>query len=136
MTQQSGTHGPLKDDQLARETRGLVQGGHTTRAQEWRDPEPAGEDQPTGDQKILADDRRGTPPGMQIQDVEERSEISRFLDRAAFPGTREDLLASAEGHQATDHVRQQLAKLPEGEQFRNMQDVARALGIGVEERRT
>jgi hypothetical protein len=136
MTQQSGTHGPRKDDQLADETRGLVQGGHTTRAQEWRDPEPAGEDQPTGDRAILSEDRRSAPSGMDTQDIAERSEIARFLDRATFPGNRNELLASAETHQATDHVREQLGRLPEGQRFENMQDVARALGIGTEEERT
>ncbi len=135
MTQQSGTHGPRQDDELANETRGMVQGGHATRAEEWRDPEPPGEDQPIVAQ-VLSDDRKSAPDGMEPQDVEERSEIARFLDRAAFPGTREELLASAEGNQATDHVRDQLSKLPEGQHFENMQEVARALGIGTEERRT
>jgi len=111
--QQSDKHGPIKDDSLAHET----------------------DDQPSAE-GALTDHRRGTPPGMEPEDVEERSEIARFLDRAAFPGTRADLLASAEGHQATDHVREQLSRLPEGERFENMQEVARALGIGTEEKRT
>jgi len=38
--QQSGPVGPRQDEQLAHETQGLVKGGHSTRAEEWRDPEP------------------------------------------------------------------------------------------------
>ena len=64
-----------------------------------------------------------------------RSEIARFLGLAAFPGTRDDLLAVADEHQATDHVRAQLQRLPADERFENVQDVARALGLGTEEKR-
>lgn len=33
------THGPHVDDQLKHETQGLVQGGHPTRAEDWREAE-------------------------------------------------------------------------------------------------
>jgi len=36
---------------------------------------------------------------------------------------------------ATDHVLGALRRLPEGETFENMQDVARALGLSVETQR-
>jgi hypothetical protein len=72
---------------------------------------------------------------MDSHDVEERSEIARFLGLAAFPGTRDDLLAVANENQATDHVRALLQRLPADERFENVQDVARALGLGTEEKR-
>lgn len=136
MTQQSGPVGPRLDEQLAHETAGLVQSGHSTRAEEWRDPEPAGEDQPTGDVGILPPDRRGTPPGMTVDDVEIRSEIARFLDRTALPGGRDDLVRAAESHQAPARVVDRLASLPADGHFENVQDVARALGLGTETERT
>lgn len=82
------------------------------------------------------EDRRGTPPGMDGRDVEERGEIARFLGLSAFPGERDQLLRVAGENMATDHVRSLLGRLPEGEEFTNVQDVVRALGFGTEERRT
>lgn len=136
MTQQSGPVNPREDEQLAHETEGLVRSGHPTRVEEFRDPEPAGEDQPTGDEHLMGPGREpGTAPGLSPEDVETRSEIARFLDRAALPGSREDLLASAEQNQATQRVLDLLQQLPADARFENMQDVARALGLGTEEHR-
>ena len=101
--QQSGKHGPLLDEELEHETRGLVQGGRSTRAEEFRDPEPAGEDQPTGD-RIYPEDRRGNPEGMTQDDVDERTDIARSLGTSAFPGDRDSLVAVAQENEATDHV--------------------------------
>ncbi|WP_051940959.1 hypothetical protein [Phaeacidiphilus oryzae] len=36
----SSKHGPALDDEMARETEGLVRSGRHTRAEEWHDPEP------------------------------------------------------------------------------------------------
>lgn len=136
MTQHSGPVGPRQDEALAHETQGLVQGGRSTRAQEWRDPEPAGEDQPTGDVGILPEDRRGTPAGMTSEDVELRSQIARFLDRGALPGDRDAVVASAIAHEAPEALVDRLQQLPAGEQLENVQAVARALGLGTETERS
>ncbi|MFN8077640.1 MAG: DUF2795 domain-containing protein [Kineosporiaceae bacterium] len=133
--QQSGARGPRQDEQLKHETAGLVQGGHSSRAEEWRDPEPAGEDQPTGDVGILPEDRRGTPPGMTSGDVEHRSLIARHLGTSAFPGDRDQLIDVASTNSAPDSVVADLTRLPSGKTFANVQDVARELGIGVEDHR-
>ena len=136
MTQQSGPVSPRKDEQLAHETQGLVQSGHPTRVEEFRDPEPAGEDQPTGDEHLMASDRApGLSPGLSAEDVETRSEIARFLGPSVLPGRRDDLIAAAAEHQATDRVVNLLEQLPADQEFRNVQDVARALGLGTEEHR-
>ena len=45
----SDKHGPRKDEAMARETEALVRSGRTGRTEEWRDPEPSGEDQPEAD---------------------------------------------------------------------------------------
>jgi hypothetical protein len=136
VTQQSGPVSPREDEQLAHETEGLVRSGHPTRVEEFRAPEPAGEDQPTGDEHLMGPGREpGTAPGLTNDDIEVRSEIARFLDRAALPGGRDDLVAAAEEHQATDRVLELLRQLPADAQFQNVQDVARALGLGTEEHR-
>ena len=132
--QQSSQVGPGLDEYLKQETRGLVQGGHSTRAEEWRDPEPAGEDQPTGD-RIYPEDRRGNPEGMTQTDVDERTDIARSLGTSAFPGTRDELVAVAAENEATDHVLSLLRSLPAGQTFENVQDVATALGLHVETHR-
>ena len=136
MTQQSGPVGPRLNEELEHETRGLVQGGRSSRAEEWRDPEPAGEDQPTGDSHILPDDRRSAPPGMTPADVELRSEIARWLGRSSFPADRDTLVDHAASNQAPEAVLDRLRSLPDKTWFENMQDVARALGIGTESHRT
>jgi hypothetical protein len=133
--QQSGPVGPGQDERLAHETRGQVQGGHGTRAEEWREAEPSGEDQPTGDRGTIPEDRRGTPDGMSSDDVEARSDIARFLGLSAFPGDRESLMRAARDNQAPDSVLGPLQSLPSGEQFENVQDVVRALGMGTEQHR-
>lgn len=134
MTQQSGARSPRADDELAHETAGLVQGGHGTRAEEWRDPEPSGEDQPLAAASLGEEDRRGTPQGMTPDDVQLRSDIARFLGTSAFPGTREELLATARENQAPGEVLARIGSAPDGP-FDTMQELARAVGIGTEEER-
>jgi hypothetical protein len=132
--QQSGARSPREDEDRAHETSGLVQGGHGTRAEEWRDPEPSAEDQPVEGATLGAEDRRGTPDGMTPDDVQARSDIARFLGTSAFPGTRDELLAKARENQATSAVLGRIGSAPEGP-FENMQELARAIGIGTEEHR-
>jgi hypothetical protein len=41
-------HSPRDDDALEKELRGTLQANHSTRAEEWRDPEPPADDDPVG----------------------------------------------------------------------------------------
>ncbi|HET8615992.1 MAG TPA: hypothetical protein VFL94_10735, partial [Actinomycetales bacterium] len=107
--QHSGAVGPREDEELAHETQGLVKGGHSTRAEEWRDPEPLDENTATGQRGMVTGDEGGTPAGMDQADVKMRSEIARFLDGNALPGNRESLIRSAEEHYAPDPVMRLLA---------------------------
>lgn len=134
--QHSGAVGPREDDELAHETQGLVKGGHSTRAEEWRDPEPLDENTVTGQRGMITGGEGGTPPGMDQADVEMRSEIARFLDGNALPGDRASLLRSAEEHNAPDPVIRLLSSLKPDQHFQNVQDVAQALGMSTEEHRT
>lgn len=114
MSEQTSKHGPGRDERLKHEPQGLLTGG-----------DPA---QPA--------DRRGTPPGMTQADIDTRTDIAQALGTSAFPGTREDLVVVASTNNAPDAVIGRLRSLPPGETFQNVQDVARALGLHVETRRT
>lgn len=46
MERGSGKHSPREDDQLKHELRGTLQGNRSSRAEEWRDPEPPADDDP------------------------------------------------------------------------------------------
>ena len=98
----------------------MLQGGVDSRVEEWRDPEPAGEDQPNPTLAPAGFERAGAPPGMTPADVEGRSEVGRYIPLSALPGDRDDLLA----------------RLPEERRFETVAQIWAALGGYNEERRT
>lgn len=130
----SDKHGPLHDDALKAETAGMETAERTTRAEEWRDPEPPGEDQPDVDRAPDGDLVGGTPEGMDPDDVAGRSELAVYLGRA-YPADRDALLAVAREAGAPDGVLDRLAALPADRTFDNVQDVWSALGGGTEQQR-
>lgn len=131
--QESGKFGPREDDALKKEVRGDLQAGRATRAEEWREPEPPGEDQPEATW-APAGRPGGTPPGEDWEMVELRSALARRLDRHAFPATREHLIGTLESHQAEDRLLDLASRLPEGVSYANFHEVLQALGLPVEER--
>ncbi|MGY1633665.1 DUF2795 domain-containing protein [Geodermatophilus sp. SYSU D01186] len=76
-----------------------------------------------------------TSPGTSEADVERRAAIAEALGKEVWPADRDTLVAKAQESNATDRVLSDLRRLPGGEQFTNVQDVARALGIGTEQER-
>ena len=76
-----------------------------------------------------------TSPGMGQGDVEHRAAIAEALGKEVWPADRDALVAKAQESNATDRVLGDLRRLPEGQQFQNVQEVARALGIGTEQHR-
>jgi hypothetical protein len=77
----------------------------------------------------------GTPTGTDPGDVERRAALAEALGKEVWPADRDRLLAKAEESSAPDAVLAQLGRLPADEQFTNVQDVARALGLGTEQER-
>jgi hypothetical protein len=77
----SDKHSPLRADQLKHETEGLVRSGHTTHAEEWKDPEPSGDDQHDADRAPDSTLHGGTPAGMTDDDVEGRAELATYLGK-------------------------------------------------------
>jgi hypothetical protein len=135
MERGNSKHGPRLDDQMEHEVRGMLQGGVDTRVEEWRDPEPPGEDQPTATRAPGGYERAGVPIGMTPEEVDQRSRIGRFIPLSALPGDREDLLAAAEEMEAPRDVIDRLASLPADRVFETVNQVWAALGGHNEERR-
>jgi hypothetical protein len=130
--QRSTKHSPRVDEELEHEIQGMVRGGHSTRAEEWRDPEPVAEGEPDIDAVPTGSYVGGTPVGMDADAVEARAELARWLDRADFPSSGPDLVEAALDHRAPDAVVAELRRLPEGETFERIGDVVRALGYPTE----
>jgi hypothetical protein len=127
--------GPRLDDELKHETEGMVRSGHSTHAEEWKDPEPSGEDQPEVDMAPDGTLQGGTPDGMSDADVEHRSRIAAALGRAPYPAVREQLIGLAVDHHAPDALVDELRRLPSGRTFASVNDVVEALGWHVEQHR-
>lgn len=123
------------DDSLAQETEGLVRGGGQTHAEEWRQVEPSGEDEPRVDRVPEGAPVGGTPAGMTADDVEGRSELASYLSPTVYPAVREQLIGVAMDNQAPDRVVDTLRRLPAGRTFENVNDVWSTLGGHVESER-
>lgn len=134
-SEQSGQSSPRVDDARNAEVEGTVRGGHGNRVEEWRDPEPSGEDQPPSDRDPVGFGSAAPPPGMAPGDVEVRTETARFLGTDSFPADRERLVAVAQENQATDAVLDRLRGLPGDREYTNLQEVMFASGVGVEDHR-
>lgn len=77
----------------------------------------------------------GTPSGTDPADIERRAALAEALGKEVWPADRDTLVAKAQEAGASDAVLGQLRRLPDGEEFANVQDVARALGLGTEQER-
>ena len=133
--QESGTHRPREDEELKREVRSELQARRATRAEEWLEPEPPGEDEPEA--TWAPEGRPGaTPPGEDWQAIELRSNLARHLDRTAFPATRAHLLETLTGHQAEQQLLDLVSSLPDNATFASLSELLRALGLPVEQRPT
>jgi hypothetical protein len=131
-SQRSTKHSPRVDEELEHEIQGMLRSGHSTRAEEWRDPEPVAEGEPDVDAAPNGTLVGGTPVGMDADAVESRAELARWLDRADFPSTGPELVEAALDHRAPDAVVAELERLPAGDTFERIGDVVRALGYPTE----
>jgi hypothetical protein len=128
MERGNSKHGPRLDEEMAREVRGTVQGVAGSRAEEWRELEPAGEDQPEATEVPAGESRAGAPQGMTSEEVEQRSELGRYLDLTALPADRDILRRTAESYNAPDDVIDALGRLPADRTFETVSQVWAALG--------
>jgi hypothetical protein len=126
---------PRRDDELKHETEGLIRSGHGTHAEEWKGPEPSGEDQPEVDMAPEGGLSGGTPAGMSGEDVDHRSRLAAALGPAPYPVVREQLIELAVDHHAPDALVDELRRLPAGRTFDSLGDVLETLGWHVEGQR-
>ena len=122
MDRGSSKHGPRVDEQMAAETRGPVQGGRT---EEWREPEPSGEDQPEASLVPSPDagEAGGSPTGMTAEERERRSRLGRFLRRSVFPADRPTLIDEARENNAPEDMVATLGRLPDGVTYQTVAEV-------------
>ena len=142
MERGSAKHGPRLDEHQKHETEGLVRGGGTTHAEEWKEPEPTIASEPDAPEAGLLHaphrppgHRPGTPEGLSPEDMERRSELARWVGDTRFPADREALLARAAERSAPESVIDAVRSLPGDTEYANIGQVAVALGLGVEEHR-
>ena len=76
-----------------------------------------------------------TSPGTDQASIERRAAIAEVLGKEVWPADRDALVAKAQESNAPDAVLGQLRRLPDGQEFTNVQDVAQALGLGTEQQR-
>jgi|tagenome__1003787_1003787.scaffolds.fasta_scaffold20194890_1 hypothetical protein len=134
MERESTKHTPRIDEQLAHDTESLTSGAPVeARVEESREQEPAADGEPVPD-ALLRGGRDPRPnPGLDHDDVQERSELARFLEPSAFPGDPAALRKAAGAEQAPDWVRALLDRLPD-RTFDNVQQVWEAAGGEAEQR--
>jgi hypothetical protein len=131
-SERSTKHSPRVDEEMEHEIQGMLKAERATRAEEWRETEPPAEGDPDVDADPAGTLVGGTPVGMDADAVVARAELARWLTREPFPGTRDQLIEAARDHRAPDAVVAELERLPEGETFERIGDVARALGYPTE----
>ncbi|MFC5825775.1 DUF2795 domain-containing protein [Nonomuraea insulae] len=134
MERGSDKHNPRLDDQQKHETEGLIRGGGTTHAEEWKQPEamPA-----SGEESLRSyppGHEPGVPEGITQRGVDVRSDLAKWLSDAHWPASKEELIRHAERVDAPDQVSDLLESLPE-RRYANVAEMAKALGLGVEKRR-
>jgi hypothetical protein len=131
----SDKHSPLRDDRLKHETEGLVRGGHGTHAEEWKDAEPSGEDQPDSDLDPAGTLHGGTPAGMEPDDVEGRAEVASFIGKDCYPMVREQVIDLVMDRNAPTRVVDLVRRLPSGREFHNVNEIWEAVGGSTEQQR-
>lgn len=134
MPDKSDKHGARLDEEIERETHGMISGGHATHAEEFKETEPYSDDYPADPNAPAVGDREGSPPGMSARDVEGRSALARMLSGVRYPARPNELVRHAAEGGAPDEAVDRLRSLP-WRAYENVADVAEELGYGREERR-
>jgi hypothetical protein len=121
MERGSTKHGPLHDEQLARETESMVrESPQPASTEEWREPEPVDDPRELfeGDEALTEQD-----------EIQLRSELARLLTRDEFPAGREKLLGILDEKGAAEALMARVQRLPAGEQYGSTHAVLEALGL-------
>jgi hypothetical protein len=119
--------GPARDETMKKQLRG------ENRAEEAREIQPAGEDQPAATRAPGAPLTGATPHGMTAEDVETRAELAQHIGRSVYPADKNAILRALREHHAPDRLQELAQRLPADGRFENVQSVAEALGLGTED---
>jgi hypothetical protein len=130
MDRGSAKHGQRLDEAMAGEVRGYVRARRETHTQEWLSPEPLTDEVPAEIDRSDGMGRGSAPPGMSLTDVEERSELGRWLGRAVFPADRDEVMDHLRHVNAPDHVVDELRLAPKHAQFGSVGELWRSLHGG------
>jgi hypothetical protein len=128
-------HGPVRDDQLAKESEGMVRGRGSTHAEEWKDPEPTDREADRAIGQQPPGREPAAPPGMSPRDVAIRSNLAAVLAGTEFPATRASLLRYLDQVVAAGPIMNAIAALPGDREFANSGEVTDCLGIPREAHR-
>lgn len=131
MERGSDKHGRRLDEALAKETRGLVSGGHDNR-EEWNTPEPSGEDQPEVDAGRLVG---GLPDGLTPEDLEGRSELAGLLGKEIWPAAADQIRERVVDQNGPGAIIDLVDRLPAGRVYANVAEVWQDLDGGIETHR-
>src|SRR5665647_1151310 len=123
MERGSDKHGQRLDEAMDKETRNLVRAGRETRGEEWRSPEPPGEDQPEVDRSPGGGLHGGLPEGLSDRDVEGRAELAALLGRAIWPAETPQIQARVQEQGGRDEVIDLVGGLPPGRVYANVAEV-------------
>ncbi|HEY9473433.1 MAG TPA: DUF2795 domain-containing protein [Mycobacteriales bacterium] len=135
MQRGSDKHGPLRDEELARELSALTEGSHESHTEEWREQEPPGDDQPDVDMAPNTELSGGPPPGMTQRDLTVRSDLAKRLGRDVYPADRDALLRRLAKVNAPGPLVELVRGLPAGRRYANLREVSEALGLHSESHR-
>jgi hypothetical protein len=128
MERRSAKHGPLRDEEMAHETEGLVRGApQRPHIEQWRETEPV-------DDAGLAADRPETqaPPS---REMALRSELARTLTRDVFPADRDALAEVLADAGSSADLTERVSLLPADRRFASVHEVLETLGISSPETR-
>ncbi|HEY2505339.1 MAG TPA: DUF2795 domain-containing protein [Streptosporangiaceae bacterium] len=128
------THGPQRDDVLKREVASEIRANRATSTQEWREPEPPGDDQPEATPILAGRPWAAAGSGPDPDGVQLRSDLAVHLNRAIFPADRSTLLQALGAHYAPQHLLDVVATLPSGRVWHRITEVLEDLGVPVESR--
>jgi hypothetical protein len=118
MQRGSDKHGPAKDDAMSTEVRGLTRGGHDPRAEEWRSPEPPGDDQP-----LAGTPRGGAPEGMTPADLDARAELASLLGKEIWPADTATVQRRVRDRSGPDRIIDLVDRLPEDRVYQGASEV-------------
>ncbi len=126
LDRRSVKHGQRVDEALEAEVAAEIRSGQRSRAEEWREPEPEGDDQ------RAVYPRGGPVPGigedLNRDEVELRSELARHLDRHTFPADRAALGRALAARHAPDPLLDAVReRLPQGRWFHNVDEAVHAM---------